>query len=1531
MLRALFSAAKMAFKAIKPLRAERSAGQAPESVRPVDESILEDAIGRLAGGQLEDPLVKRLTNSAAHLLITPKHLDTPNVVNWLKNSGVKADLMSAARMKALGSAIPEELITRLQTRYCDVALANSQEAGGVVAATVAILSESVNARVEDAGTAGLIIASHREISAQVREVQDRMETHSKSEPQITDDVVNRARAMATALFEAGKHSWKLPRFVAPLSLDVREKQEEGNPRSINSEEIERIITDGESLILSGSGGIGKTTYMLDLCKNILAASSQIPMFLDAAIWGGTNASLIEYLSKCPAAKANGITHEELTQLARNGLLVVMLNGWNEISTSSKLHCRDDILQLSTAVKSLSIVVSSRTPNDAPNFVSARQIEVRGLTWDGQAAVVREELGEPACIPLLELLTKDSHLRHAARSPLILRGLVAEARLGNVSNTSVFDLLGSSVRSSETEEHRSFVLSRSAVEGHQGAYLEEIACLITHRGDTNCSREDALRAINVAALQLMKHGLISSPPSLSAILDLLISHSLLHLDGELIRFVHQRFQEYFASCRILRELTENTPSPILLDSVVNHPTWGDALELVAGKVKGFANLAAARARMVNAAAAIDLGFACDIAGACAFSEADDAELHNELISQVSAMGISSLEDVRDLSIAYQIASGLPAFAENLWQLIENPDQQPRLRALRMGGSAISLAQLGENAKHRIALWPTNQRVEMVHEVANNADNYEFLVELALTEPVSAVRVAAISALFWYFPASDLALQAWLGAPEDVQTEHNVMTCIQYALEDGHAGEEVRECLRSIRIDSLPRETRLHLAIAFPAEIGPRVLDTIFARLRAPRDSTVDDPLLKLAQANAPEDLLTLARELTFQHGALPNWVKTYWSQTPDDIKHNAYEEAWSALEEKRLPDHRGHIVGPLADLNQTERCVDAWLRHSGIDIDDYKREQTRDFLSHASGSHLLSAIIKCSKSVNYDGAVHLIDLLQQRVGGDEKERNSSHHWQPSVDETQRLFASFFSKTENTDMPQHALQIYLCCIAGNVACSKLTPFLIETCHLYLKAWSTFHERVELWVANPSSPRPNNPSYGNYLIAAIEKWGVNILPNLLELLDHPCADQLIAPAIVRIVNQPWTGNEKILFCSIGADFQEGDKRRRLGRELRQPDDTIQMWTDDAAKVLGQKLDDLVTTYEQKKRTAEKWDAQKSAYGLARLAGTVAKLSSTFVKEPLHHALTSRLLDLYGTISVLRGLVRQGSHIASPEEVQHLEALHEQVTNTNWMDDQTRSSLADLSILLLFAVPVDLLSKSRKHYFECLNHHSHINEIIRISEGVHSEFAWPVLLELSEYLEEIARPPEELVVAMISALSTQYLPDFVALIANGKLFEWGRRLWMLEPLALKIAAVLSNNDAQIAAFIDACRQAESPLADTLAGETLVHINGREGSQQQFLLEALDVGRAHPGAPAYRMLEKSFVLKQPFSSGQYEVIPKANNELRAQLYSRSKAVGSVADSCRSLLASLECRRRQSGRPDDEPRHPTPGDGAAWTDVLLVR
>jgi hypothetical protein len=72
------------------------------------------------------------------------------------------------------------------------------------------------------------------------------------------DPIEHVHPFAAALVEAGKRSWKMPRFIAPLTLEAYEERE-GAARLTGVDELPSLIAEGTPILLHGAGGIGKTT------------------------------------------------------------------------------------------------------------------------------------------------------------------------------------------------------------------------------------------------------------------------------------------------------------------------------------------------------------------------------------------------------------------------------------------------------------------------------------------------------------------------------------------------------------------------------------------------------------------------------------------------------------------------------------------------------------------------------------------------------------------------------------------------------------------------------------------------------------------------------------------------------------------------------------------------------------------------------------------------------------------------------------------------------------------------------------------------------------------------------------------------------------------------------------------------------------------------------------------------------------------------------------------------------------------------
>lgn len=189
-IRSLAAAAKVLWKTLRPLAAEKAAGHAPENVRSVDASLFEDAIGRLVGGKPGNSLISQLANKLAHKLITPEHLDTQNVVDWLNDPSVIADLKRATDSKVLGAVIPKDVSTRLEDKYGRIALANAQESRSAVSAVVSMLAEAVNSRVDDKGTGAIVVSSHHALSAQIQLLQDRTDNPPSLTQQKAEEIIS---------------------------------------------------------------------------------------------------------------------------------------------------------------------------------------------------------------------------------------------------------------------------------------------------------------------------------------------------------------------------------------------------------------------------------------------------------------------------------------------------------------------------------------------------------------------------------------------------------------------------------------------------------------------------------------------------------------------------------------------------------------------------------------------------------------------------------------------------------------------------------------------------------------------------------------------------------------------------------------------------------------------------------------------------------------------------------------------------------------------------------------------------------------------------------------------------------------------------------------------------------------------------------------------------------------------------------------------------------------------------------------------
>lgn len=1355
--------------------------------------------------------------------------------------------------------------------------------------------------------------------------------------------LGRLREMASTLLDVGRATWKMPSFVAPLNLEAQEEESDSEPRLVSIAALSEAVSKGTSLVLYGEGGIGKTTFLLELSGALLAEECpRIPLYIEAAYWASTNTEVLDYIASSPAARRHGLTADELVKLADSGLLTLVVNGWNEMPGAQKLGCFGRFHELTTTIPTLNIVVVTRSVMDVPILEAEERIYVRGLTWQSQLKVIRSELNEGAATELIDMLARDTSLRHAARSPLILKGMLAQAKKGEVTSSSAFDLLGAVVDAFEEDQQRRLSLEKPPLDNQHRYFLEGLAYELTLKQETVASRQEVLPVISTAAKQLVDDGQFAVPPRSSEVLDALSSHHLIHTDGQTVRFAHPRFQEYFAATQLFRACVDGSERDIaFLREAVNLPFWEDALLLVGDKLKGVANYAQARSLLVRTALGVDIGFACDLAGACELSETDDRSLYRDLITHVNMLCNSPLPEVINYGVACLIASGFPVFSDRLWPLIESDDQQIRLNTYRLNGRRISLKQLGESSETRIASWLPERRVELMHELADNPENYNFLVQAANEAREDGVRAAAIVSLAWNYPASEAILQAWLKAPVAVQLKHDVIGIVEYTLEQGGRSDEVQEQLRVLSREHPTKKLQLRLALAFPDEVGSDAIEAALARLR--EIVHLDDyatSLIALVMKHAPDRLKTLAREMVLSASGATDWARNVIQQESAETRTAIFEAAWDILNDENTRHIRAKAIGPLASRSQTLRSTCEWLNHrkdlrgGASEADRERGRQIGYLLANAPGDDLLSVVMELGMSVSYGEASELLELVLIRIRPDDSRSSETTQWHPSSEAVRTLIAAFENKSDDEVVPQHKVHVLLCCIASYVAPAEFGDLLLESCRLHLDAWERYNAVLEQWSKSRGGPRPSNPSLSGYLATAMGNWGFGALPGLLELLGHPHANQLIPQAVSRIVSGPWEEKKEGFFRCLGADIKEGERRRLAGRVLRQPDDTHQEITDIAARALGKKLTELVDQLrEEQAAGSEKLSDKSAAYRMRGLLNAVANTPSPEIAEPAMHALVTGFIDAYSAVDALQSLIRQGVEIDDPRVVERIEAVFLEEAKEDSRNDSKRFVRSQLCMLMFFVKPASLLSKSLSYYCAEWQRFSHVNEIIRNLGETPSDESWCCLLEIGRRISESGGGGSEgLEFALAASLSSNNFTEFLSLIADGTWFTWFHRGWNFRHIAPEILRVIGDDSVMLDAVLDACGRSESPLADMFACAMLSVIPRGDVIRLRFGLAALDANRIQDSqSPVYSMLIKLFSLKVPLGGeGEYEVHPKACNDLRRHLYNRARGNGHIAEVSRRLLADVECQRREGGRPTDESRHPAAGDGDAWTNAMIV-
>lgn len=1337
----------------------------------------------------------------------------------------------------------------------------------------------------------------------------------------------RLRAMAQQLLDTGKAAWKMPSFVAPLALEAIEGSSDDRT-TVTLTDVASRVAAGANLVLFGDGGVGKTIFLLELGAACLSGTNRVPLYIDAAVWGRSGQGLLDYLSNSLAAHQAELSTHELVRFAQEGYVTLLINGWNEIGSGRQAACADSLREMLAGAGAVTVVLVSRSTTGLPEVPEAKTVQVLGLTWRGQRAVLRAELPEEQAQRAIAALAMNTRLRIAARSPIILRGVV-ELQRRNAMGSSAYGLLQGVVDAFEAAVGRVQLLRQAPLFGFQAEYLEGLASSLMEADETNLERREILSVLGATSARLTKEHVLGQPVQPTDVLDALCQEHLLHLEGDLVRFAHQRFLEFFAARRIIRLVgSELEADRLALRMIVNSPSWDDAVELVLDEPQGDGKPSLASMRLISIALETDLGVCCDFVGRVRIRE-NAARLRASIISSVQSLTSSSDRDIAELGLAYAVSTRFPEFSDQLWSVIEHANQQVRLHGYRLDDSGISLKQLGSDAEQRLSTWTPDRRAEFVHEIADHPDNFNYVIRLAYEDPDRAVRLAAIRALFWNYPASDAGLSAWLAAPVDVQVDSQLLNSLDEEMLEPQIAPRIRAQLQALvsRTD-LSDDARIGLALALPADLAEPNVDAIIRRLREHPELGDRGGLLPLAQRYRAGELLALARDLTLGSQGRASWPTEIPRSVSSQERAGLFEEAWQLLQGDKPVRIDWSAVGPLATESQVSRALLGYLtllgQRTGNTAADVDRQMAhRSLLAHVPGDFLVASVIDACSRVAYSDTLECIRLLGNRLPDPSAGTAPVDPWRPSVSDIQRLEAALRDTFAQSVGERDDAYAVFSNLAVRTAPESFGWTVVEACRRELIAWARYHESFQRWQQHPTTQRPNNPIGSAYLNAACRYLGTEMVRELLTLFDHANALDVLPGALASALNGRWdTDHRTGGMRGIESDLAEGNRRRKIGRAFRQPSDELQEVTDAAAQRLSEKLDFVRGEIEKTGLLAQ--NPTRAHYRVRGLLGMLSHMPSRYVVPSVLLTLQAGLSDRYALPDALRALLRQGWPLDDIGAIRQLEKLAISLTGETWIPHNEYYLVSNVCELIHCVPSADYLSQPTAFYRERWRRFAGIDDMARSLGAISTDLSWETLLDPSLRAADGVLS-ETHIRALANGVTSSRFATFLEFFNTASLPARGR--WVTDGLTSRVAAAIASDESRLTALLDSCRAARSPGKDQFALAVSLRSPDADRAVVDYAMWMLESDRVASSSSAeYHLILE---LMTPFRHGEDATLGGTmRNLLRQNLFDLAQSTKGSSAVCRKLLAAVERSRREFGRPTDEPRHPRLTDPAAWTRIF---
>ena len=160
---------------------------------------------------------------------------------------------------------------------------------------------------------------------------------------------------------------------------------------VNLHDLEVV---GRRIIISGTGGSGKTILMRHLLLNCLASAQRVPVFIELRMFNGNGKPLIDVVLESFTENGFGLDAEYVNRLISAGRVAFFLDGFDELETEVRRSIERQINALALGTSCL-IFVSSRPDHSLDAWADFTKVEISKLSLELACELVQKVPFDPA--------------------------------------------------------------------------------------------------------------------------------------------------------------------------------------------------------------------------------------------------------------------------------------------------------------------------------------------------------------------------------------------------------------------------------------------------------------------------------------------------------------------------------------------------------------------------------------------------------------------------------------------------------------------------------------------------------------------------------------------------------------------------------------------------------------------------------------------------------------------------------------------------------------------------------------------------------------------------------------------------------------------------------------------------------------------------------------------------------------------------------------------------------------------------------